>query len=88
MLPPSDRPMAVITTLPRGDIMIDGIKGLFVGALLGAVAGLSVCVWLLTETLLFPGDTILLGAIIGTVCGYLWGDDFFDWVKDNWWWFS
>ncbi len=64
--------------------MIDGIKGLFVGAILGGLVGLSVCVWLLSETLFFPGDTMVVGALICGYCGFRWGDDFFDWLKDYW----
>lgn len=73
---------------PVSESTIDGIKGLIIGAVLGALVGLGVCVWLITETLLFPGDTMVAGALICGVCGYVWGDDFFDWLKDNWWWFS
>ncbi len=61
--------------------LIDGIKGLVVGAILGGLAGLGVCFWLLAETPFFPGDTIVAGALI---CGYRWGDDFFDWLNDYW----
>ena len=64
--------------------MIDGIKGMIVGALLGGLAGLGVCVWLLPEAPLFPGDTMVAGTILCGFCGYRWGDDFFDWLKDNW----
>ena len=64
--------------------MIDGIKGLFVGALLGGFAGLGICVWFLAETPFFTGDTMVAGALICGFCGYRWGDDFFDWLKDYW----
>lgn len=64
--------------------MGDAIKGMIVGAFLGAITGLGLGVWLLAETLFFPGDTMLAGAIVCGTCGYLWGDDFFDFVKDYW----
>jgi hypothetical protein len=65
----------------------EGAKGLWVGALLGGLAGLSVCTWLIEGTLLFPGDTILIGAVTCGIAGFLCGDAFFDWLKDHlhWW---
>ena len=65
----------------------EGAKGLLVGAVLGALAGLGACMWLIEGTLLFPGDTMLFGAVICGVAGFLWGDAFFDWLKDHlhWW---
>lgn len=62
----------------------EGAKGLWVGALLGGLAGLGVCMWIIDGTLLFPGDTMLFGAIICAVLGFLYGETFFDWLKDNW----
>jgi hypothetical protein len=64
-----------------------GAKGLWVGALLGALMGLGVCMWILRSTILFPGDTMLFGAIVCGILGFLFGDSFFDWLKDNlhWW---
>ncbi len=64
--------------------MDNAIKGLIIGALLGAVAGLGVCVWLLTETWLFPGDTMVIGSLFCGTCGYLWGEDFFDALLEYW----
>jgi ABC-type nitrate/sulfonate/bicarbonate transport system permease component len=61
-----------------------GLKGLLVGVPLGGLAGLGVCMWLIDGTLLFPGDTMLFGAILCGVLGFLYGETFFQWLKDNW----
>lgn len=68
--------------------MRDAIKGTLAGGFLGALAGLGVCMWLIPGTLLFVGDTIVIGALVGGVAGFVWGDDFFDWLKQNWGWFT
>ncbi len=73
---------------PISEHTLDAIYGLLLGAVIGALAGLGICVWLLAETLWFPGDTMVAGALICGFCGYRWGDDFFEWIKDNWWWFT
>ncbi len=65
----------------------EGAKGLWVGMLLGAFAGLGVCMWLIQGTLLFPGDTMLFGAIICGILGFLFGETFFEWLKERWHWF-
>lgn len=62
--------------------MGDVVKGLLLGLLLGASGGFGLGLWL--PLLLFPGDFLVAGALVGGVCGYIWGDDFFDWVKDYW----
>lgn len=64
--------------------MLDAIKGLFIGAILGGLAGLGACIWLIPGTLLFPGDTMVAGAAICGTCGYVWGDEFFEWLKEHW----
>ena len=64
--------------------MGDAIKGLIVGTFLGGIAGLGMCIWLFTENILFPGDTMVAGALICGTCGYIWGDEFFEWLKENW----
>lgn len=66
----------------------DAIKGILVGGFFGGLAGLGVCVWLFDSPLLFTGDTIVIGAAVFGVAGYFLGDQFFDWVKEYWWWFS
>lgn len=65
----------------------EGAKGLWVGALAGGLVGLGVCMWLIEGTRLFPGDTILFGAIICGVLGFLMGETFFEWLKERWHWF-
>ncbi len=62
----------------------EGLKGLLFGGLIGGLAGLGVCVWLISGTLLFPGDTILAGALICGVLGFLYGEVFLDWLRNNW----
>jgi hypothetical protein len=65
----------------------NGFKGLFVGAFLGGFAGLGVCMWIIEGTWLFPGDTILIGAVVCGILGFLFGQRFFDWLSDWWHWF-
>ena len=64
-----------------------GAKGLGVGALLGGLMGLGVCMWIIEGTWLFPGDTILIGAILCGLAGFLFGQTFFEWLKVHWHWF-
>ena len=66
---------------------VEGAKGLWVGALVGGLVGLGACMWIIEGTLLFPGDTILFGAIICSVLGFLMGETFFEWLKERWHWF-
>lgn len=65
-----------------------GAKGLWVGALLGAVTGLGVCTYLIEGTLLFPGDTMLVGALVCGALGFVYGESFFEWLKERWYWFT
>ncbi|MGD9858105.1 MAG: hypothetical protein AB7U20_24445 [Planctomycetaceae bacterium] len=66
----------------------DGLKGALWGVFLGGFGGLGVCIWLIHEPLLFTGDTIVFGALICGGLGFVFGDDFLEWIKENWWWFS
>lgn len=63
-------------------------KGLLIGAGLGSAAGLGACMWILPDELSrFPGDTILAGAVICGVLGYIFGERFINWLLENWqWW--
>jgi len=63
--------------------MENAIKGLIVGALLGAFFG-CVGYWLFTEEWMFPGNAIAVGALFCGCFGYLWGDDFFDALLEYW----
>ncbi len=47
---------------------------------------MGVCTFLIEGTLWFPGDTIVAGALICGTLGYVVGEDFIDWLKENWWW--
>ncbi|MDP6719155.1 MAG: hypothetical protein QGF59_10925 [Pirellulaceae bacterium] len=49
--------------------MLDAIKGIIFNAVLGGLAGLGTCVWLFTENLLFTGNTVLVGAVVGGKVG-------------------
>lgn len=62
----------------------DGIKGMLAGVVFGAGGGLGVCVWLIDGNLLFPGDTMLVGAAVCGFLGYAMGDAFFEWVWEHW----
>ncbi|MEZ6061965.1 MAG: hypothetical protein R3C19_16595 [Planctomycetaceae bacterium] len=54
-----------------------------VGGFIGATMGLGVCVYLLSFTILFPGDTIVAGAIICGTFGFIYGEPFLDWLLEN-----
>jgi hypothetical protein len=62
----------------------DALKGLVIGAVLGALVGLAACVWIFTETLFFEGDTMVLGALMCGTGGYFWGEEFFDTLREYW----
>lgn len=62
------------------------LTGAFLGALVGSGLGLGACILIFEETLLFAGDTLLLGALICGVLGFVYGDEFIEWLKENWWW--
>lgn len=70
-----------------GFLWREGLKGLLLGVVLGATGGLGVCVWLIDGTLLFPGHTMLFGAILFGVLGFLYGESYFEWFKERWYWF-
>jgi hypothetical protein len=63
------------------------VAGVLLGALVGAGFGLGACVFVFEDTLLFLGDTVLLGALTCGVLGYFLGEEFIEWLKENWWWF-
>ncbi len=64
----------------------EGMKGLLIGAVLGAFSGLTGGVWFF-ESWFYVGVSTLVGALICGVAGFLWGDEFFEWLKDWWYWF-
>src|SRR5262245_10110673 len=63
---------------------LDAVVGLIAGAIWGATVGLGVCIWLLPRAILFPGDTMAVGAVIFGVLGYYRGSDVFRWLRDHW----
>ena len=72
----------------RVEFAANSIRGAILGGLIGGSMGLGVCVWMIPETILFPGDTVLAGAIVCGLGGYRYGESFIDWLNENWWWFS
>ena len=63
------------------------IAGTFFGALAGGGLGLGACMFIFDDPPLFVGDTILIGALICGVLGFLYGESFIDWLKENVIWF-
>jgi hypothetical protein len=61
------------------------LAGVGFGALIGAGLGLGACIYIFEETLWFPGDTMLIGAVICGTLGFFLGEDFIDWLKEHWW---
>ena len=68
------------------DSAADAVAGLIWGGLIGASIGLGVCVWVIPGPLLFPGDTMVVGAVACGAGGYFYGDRFLDWLRENAWW--
>ncbi len=65
------------------------VQGAIFGGAIGAFAGLGMCMWILPDDWnLFPGDTILAGAIVCGVLGLIYGEAFIEWLQKNWDWFS
>ena len=63
-------------------------KGVFIGGSLGSSAGLGACMWLIPDDwTLFPGDTMLAGALICGMLGYVYGEAFIEWMLDRSHWF-
>ena len=65
----------------------NALTGALLGALIGGGLGLGACIWIIEGTLLFPGDTIIAGALICGTLGFFFGEDFIEWLKESWWWF-
>lgn len=61
------------------------ITATLLGALIGAAAGLGVCVYLISFTILFPGDTMVFGALLCGTLGFVYGESFVDWLLENFW---
>jgi ABC-type proline/glycine betaine transport system permease subunit len=62
------------------------IAGTLIGGLIGGGMGLGACMFIFEGTLLFPGDTVLAGALICGLLGLVFGEGFIEWLKENWWW--
>ena len=65
----------------------DTLLGTGLGALAGGGMGLGACMFIFDDPPLFVGDTILFGALICGVLGFLYGESFIDWLKENVIWF-
>ena len=63
------------------------VAGIILGALIGGGLGLGVCLYVFEGTLLFPGDTVLFGAVVCGALGFFLGGGFIEWLKEHWWWF-
>jgi hypothetical protein len=63
------------------------MTGALVGALIGGGLGLGACIYIFEGTLLFAGDTVLVGAVVCGTLGFFLGKGFIEWLKENWWWF-
>ena len=64
-----------------------GLQGGILGGLIGAFAGLGMCMWVLPDDWsLFPGDTILLRVVLCGSLGLIYGEAFVEWLKRHWDW--
>jgi len=63
------------------------ITGVLLGAVVGGGIGLGACIFVFEGTLLFTGDTVLIGALTCGILGFFLGESFIEWLKENWWWF-
>ena len=66
------------------DDVANAVTGMLLGAVVGAGLGLGTCIWLLSEPPWFPGDTILIGAVLCGGLGWWFGDGFIDCLKECW----
>ena len=65
----------------------DAIKAMVFFAIFGGAGGLGLCIWVLEDTLLFPGDTMLVGALVFGTLGFFMGDRLYEVITEYWhWW--
>jgi hypothetical protein len=70
--------------MPKRD-PLDAVVGAIAGVLFGATSGLAISLLLLPDRFrLFPGDLMVLGAVVCAGLGYWRGNDFFRWLRDHW----
>jgi hypothetical protein len=72
----------------RVQSVLNTVLGVIFGVLIGGSIGLGICIWVIPVTLLFAGDTILAGAVVCGFGGYLYGEPFIDWLRENFWRFT
>ena len=58
-------------------------KCTLIGAGFGALVGLTLRMWLIDEAWLFPGDTVVIGAILFAILGYWYGQSFLDFLREH-----
>ena len=63
------------------------VTGVLLSGLVGGGLGLGACVFVFEGTLLFTGETVLIGAVTCSTMSYFLGEGFLEWLKENWWWF-
>jgi len=69
----------------RDEDIASAVYGAIAGAVIGAGGGWFVSSWVLSDPLYFPGDMILIGAVVFGFLGYVFGHRFIDIV---WSWLS
>jgi hypothetical protein len=62
----------------RDEDYASAVYGALVGLFIGASGGWFACAYLFPETLFFPGDTMLFGAVLFGFLGYRYGHRFID----------
>lgn len=67
----------------RDEDYASAVYGAIVGAVIGAGGGWFVGAYVNSEPPFFPGDTILIGAVVFGVLGYVFGHRFID-IVWNW----
>jgi hypothetical protein len=56
-------------------------------AALGALVGFGTQFFLFDGGLWFPGDIVLAFALVCGTLGFFLGEQFIEWMRENWWWF-
>ena len=62
-------------------------SGIVMGVIVGGGLGLGACMYVFEGTLLFPGDTVLLGAVVCGTLGLIYGESFIEFMEEHYWWF-
>lgn len=62
----------------------DGFAGALWGVFFGGLAGLGVCIWAIDTPPLFPGDTVVIGAALLGLLGFVFGRPLLDLIGEHW----